>query len=197
MDYACTVLTALNKSQRHWPEVIQNRFLQYARGTVDPTSISNNELCSGCNIKSVEQRVLALANNWCRKASDNNDDIANSTYHYQTNTNKKYFWIISKVIGSYKPIYSSCFNVLFWLFQHHCLWLIVQFFLYLQSSLKFRFSEKNFFFFFFHQTQRELKKKVLFLFLEQKGFFHISSTTNFYRIQIDLLLNTSIQINKE
>ena len=52
MDYACTALTALNKTQRHKLEVIQNRCLRYARRAVDSTNISNNELRSRCNIVS-------------------------------------------------------------------------------------------------------------------------------------------------
>ena len=61
MDYACTALTQLSKLQRHKLEVIQNRCLRYARRTVDSTCISNSELRSRCNIVSVEQRILALA----------------------------------------------------------------------------------------------------------------------------------------
>ena len=40
-------------------------------------------------IVSVEQRILALADSWWRKASKNNDDIIIFTYHLQTNTNAK------------------------------------------------------------------------------------------------------------
>ena len=69
MDYACTALTALNKSWRHKLEVIQNHCLRYARRAVDSTFISNSELRSRCNIVSVEQRILALANRWWKKAS--------------------------------------------------------------------------------------------------------------------------------
>ena len=68
MDYACTALTQLNKLQRHKLEVIQNRCLRYARGSVDSTCISNSELRSRCNIVSVEQRILALADSWWKKA---------------------------------------------------------------------------------------------------------------------------------
>ena len=68
MDYACTALTQLNKLQRHKLEVIQNRCLRYARRTVDSTCISNSELRSRCNIVSVEQRILALADSWWKKA---------------------------------------------------------------------------------------------------------------------------------
>ena len=46
MDYACTALTVLNKTQRQKLEVIQNHCLRYARRAVDSTSISNNEFCS-------------------------------------------------------------------------------------------------------------------------------------------------------
>ena len=45
------------------------------------------ELRSSCNIISVKQRILALAEGWWWKASKNNDDIINFTYHHQTNTN--------------------------------------------------------------------------------------------------------------
>ena len=69
MDYACTALTALNKTERQKLEVIQNRCLRYARRVVDSTCISNNELCSRYNIVSVEQRILALADIWWKKAS--------------------------------------------------------------------------------------------------------------------------------
>ena len=55
MDYACTELTALNKTPRQKLEVIQNRCLRYAREVVDSTCISKNEFCSRCNIVSVEQ----------------------------------------------------------------------------------------------------------------------------------------------
>ena len=98
MDYAYTALTALNKTQRKKLEV--NRFLCYARRAVDSTCISNNELCSRCNIVSVEQRILALADIWWKKASKNND-IIKFTYHHQsddkskaplnTNRGKKFF----------------------------------------------------------------------------------------------------------
>ena len=81
MDYACTALTALNKTQRQKLKVIQNRCLRYARRAVDSTCNSNNELRSRCNIVSVEQRILTLADGWWKKASQNNDDIINFTYH--------------------------------------------------------------------------------------------------------------------
>ena len=61
-DYACTALTALNKIQRQ--NLIQNHCLPYARRAVDSTCISNNELRSHCNIVSVEQRILTLADSW-------------------------------------------------------------------------------------------------------------------------------------
>ena len=64
MDYACTALTALNKSQRHKVEVIQNRCRRYARRAIDATCTSNSELSSRCNIVSVNQRILALENSW-------------------------------------------------------------------------------------------------------------------------------------
>ena len=89
MYYACTALTALNKTQRQKLEVIQNHCFRYARRAVDSTCISNNELCSRCNIVSVEQRILALADSWWKKASKNNDDVINFIYHHQSNTNTK------------------------------------------------------------------------------------------------------------
>ena len=89
MDYACATLTALNKTQRQKLEVIQNRCLRYARRAVDFTCISNSELRSRCNIVSVEQSILALADSWCKKASKNNDDIINFTYHHQSNNKTK------------------------------------------------------------------------------------------------------------
>ena len=76
MVYACTALIALNKTQRYRLELIQNYCLRYARKAADSTCISNDEICSRCNILSVEQRVLALANNWWQKASGNKDGIA-------------------------------------------------------------------------------------------------------------------------
>ena len=82
MDYACTAMTTLSKSQRHKIEVIQNRCLRYARTAVDSTCVSNSELRSRCHIVSVEQRILALADSWWKKASKNNDDIINFTYHH-------------------------------------------------------------------------------------------------------------------
>ena len=102
MDYACTPLTALSKSQRQKLEVTQNRCFHYARRAVDSTYISNNELCSRCNIVSVEQRILPLANTLWKKASKNNDDIINFTITKQT-TEQKRFWILSKVTGSSDP----------------------------------------------------------------------------------------------
>ena len=89
MDYACTALTALNKIQRQKLEVIQNRCRRYARRAVDSTCISNNELRSRCNIISVEQRILALADSWWKIASKNNDDIINFTYHHQSDNKTK------------------------------------------------------------------------------------------------------------
>ena len=68
MDYGCTAMTTLSKLQRHQLEVIQNRCLCYARRAVDSACISNRELRSRCNIVSVEQRILALADSWWKKA---------------------------------------------------------------------------------------------------------------------------------
>ena len=53
MDYA-SALKALNKTQRLRLEVIQSRFLRYARKAVDSTCISNDKLRSPCNTVSVE-----------------------------------------------------------------------------------------------------------------------------------------------
>ena len=89
MDYACTALTQLSKLQRHKLEIIQDCCLRYARGTVDSTCISNSKLRSRCNIDSVEQRILALADSWWKKASKNNDDIINFTYHHQSDNKTK------------------------------------------------------------------------------------------------------------
>ena len=89
MDYACTALTQLIKLQRHKLEVIQNPCLRYARRTVDSNRISNSELRSRCNNVSVEQRILALADSWWKKASKNNDDIINFTYYHQTDNKTK------------------------------------------------------------------------------------------------------------
>ena len=58
MDYTCTALKQLSKLQRHKLEVIQNRCLRYAKGTVDSTCISNSELRSRCNILSVSNAFL-------------------------------------------------------------------------------------------------------------------------------------------
>ena len=55
MDYACTAMTALNKTQRQKLEVIQNHCLRHAREAVDSNCISNNELRSSCNIVNVKQ----------------------------------------------------------------------------------------------------------------------------------------------
>ena len=89
MDYACTAFTALNKTQRQKQEVIQKRSLRYARRAVDSTCISNNEHRSRCNTVSVEQGILTLADSWWKKASKNNDDIINFTYHRQSNNKTK------------------------------------------------------------------------------------------------------------
>ena len=89
MDYACTALTQLSKLQRYKLEVIQNRYLRYARRTVDSTCISNSELRSRCNIVSVEQRILALVGSWWKKASKNNGDIITITYHHQIDNKTK------------------------------------------------------------------------------------------------------------
>ena len=87
--YACTALTALKKKQRQKLEVIQNLCLRYARRAVDSTCIWNNELCSCCKIVNVVQRILALADSWWKKASKNNDDVINFTYHHQLGNNTK------------------------------------------------------------------------------------------------------------
>ena len=42
-----------------------------------------------CNIVNVEQRILALANSWWNKASKNNGDIINFTYHHQSDNRSK------------------------------------------------------------------------------------------------------------
>ena len=89
MDYACTALTALNKSQRHKVEVIQNRCRRYARRAIDATCTSNSELSSRCNIVSVNQCILALANSLWKKAAKSNDDIINFTYHHQSDNRTK------------------------------------------------------------------------------------------------------------
>ena len=89
MDYACTALSVLNKTQRQKLEVIQNCCLRYARRAVDSTCISDNELRSRCNIVSVEKRILALADNWWKKASKNNDDTVNFTYPHQLDNKTK------------------------------------------------------------------------------------------------------------
>ena len=77
------------KCQRQKLEVIQNRCLRYARRAVDSARISNNELRSRCNIVSVEQRILALADSWWKKASKSNDDIIKFTYHHQSDNKTK------------------------------------------------------------------------------------------------------------
>lgn len=59
-------------------EVIQNHCLRSARREVESTCILNDELRSRCNIVNVEQRILALENNWWREATDNNNGIGNS-----------------------------------------------------------------------------------------------------------------------
>ena len=87
MDYACTALKVLNKTQTKLR--IQNRSLRYARRAVDSTCISNNELRSRCNIVSVEQYILDLAHRWWKKVSNGNDDIINFTYHRQPNSKTK------------------------------------------------------------------------------------------------------------
>ena len=87
--YACTALTALKKKQRQKLEVIQNLCPWYARRAVDSTCIWNNELCSCCKIVNVVQRILALADSWWKKASKNNDDVINFTYHHQLDNNTK------------------------------------------------------------------------------------------------------------
>ena len=89
MNYACTALTTLSKTQRHKLEVIQNRCLRYARKAVDSTCISNNELRSHCNIASVEHRIFALTDNSWKKASKNNDDIINFSYHQKSDNRSK------------------------------------------------------------------------------------------------------------
>ena len=89
MDYACTALTTLSKTQRHKSEVIQNRCLRYVRRAVDSTCISNNELRSHCNIASVGHRIFDLTDSWWKKASKNNDDIINFTYHQQSDNRSK------------------------------------------------------------------------------------------------------------
>ena len=96
MDYACTALTQLSKLERHKFEVIQNRCLRYARRTVDSTCISNSELRSGCNIVSVEQRILALADSWWKKASKNNNDIINFNDRHQSDNKTKTPLIVIK-----------------------------------------------------------------------------------------------------
>ena len=53
------------------------------------TCISNNELRSRCNMVSVKQRILALADRWWKKASKNNDDIINFTYYHQLDSATK------------------------------------------------------------------------------------------------------------
>ena len=89
MNYACKALTTLNKKQRQKLEVTQNRCLWYARRAIDSTCISKNGLRSRCNTVSVEQSILALADSLYKKASKNNDNIINFTYHHQSDKNTK------------------------------------------------------------------------------------------------------------
>ena len=67
--------------KRNTETKVKGNCLRYARRAVDSTCISNNELRSGCNIVSVEQR-------W-KKASKNNDDIINFTHHHQSDNKTK------------------------------------------------------------------------------------------------------------
>ena len=64
MVYAWAALTALNKSQRRRPEIIQNHCLCNARKRVNFTCISDDELRSRFNIANIKQRILALERNW-------------------------------------------------------------------------------------------------------------------------------------
>ena len=89
MDYACTALTTLSKTQRHKSEVIRNRCFRYARRAVNSTCISNNELRSHCDIASVKHRIFALTDSWWKKASKNNGDIITFTYHQQSDSKSK------------------------------------------------------------------------------------------------------------
>ena len=82
MDYTCTALTALNNKQTKTRSNSKS-LSSICRRAVDSTCISNNELRSRCNIVSVGQHILALADScWWKKASNNNDDIINFTYHH-------------------------------------------------------------------------------------------------------------------
>lgn len=92
MDYACSVLTALNQRKRHRLEVIQNHCLRSARREVKSTCIPNDELRSRCNIENVEQRILALENNWWREATDNNNGIGNSHSTTRQIAAPKFLW---------------------------------------------------------------------------------------------------------
>ena len=89
MDFVCTCFIALNKSQKHRLEVVQNRCLHYTTTAVASTCISNKKRRSCCNLVSVEQRILALANNLWKKTSGNIHKIVNFAYHHQINTNTK------------------------------------------------------------------------------------------------------------
>ena len=89
MDFVCTGFIALNKSQKHRLEVVQNRCLHYTTTAVASTCISNKKRRSCCNLVSVEQRILALANNLWKKTSGNIHKIVNFAYHHQINTNTK------------------------------------------------------------------------------------------------------------
>ena len=121
LDYACTALTALNKTQRQKLEVIQNCCFRYAKRAVDSTCISNSGLRSRCSIVSVEQRVLALAESWWKKVPQNNDDIMNFTCIINQTTKQKRLWISSKVTGSSSPFTSLWFcNYLFYNFVCNC-----------------------------------------------------------------------------
>ena len=103
MDNICMALTVLNKTQRQKLEVIQNRYLQYARRAEYSNRISNKELRSRCNIVRVEQRLIALPGKWWKKACNKNDDIINFTYHHQPNSKTKAPLNIIKVISSSNP----------------------------------------------------------------------------------------------
>ena len=57
--------------------------------TLKQCCISNSELRPCCSTVSVEQRILALADSWWKKASKTNDDIINFIYHHQTDNKTK------------------------------------------------------------------------------------------------------------
>ena len=83
MDYACTALATLIKSQRHRLEAILKPMQKWQ--LILPVFLTIKFfliISTCCNTVRVEHYILPVAKNWWGKPSNNYDEIVSFTYHH-------------------------------------------------------------------------------------------------------------------